>query len=157
MDYAKVVEALRWYESHYGRSIPTQDEIERVMRDDVDDETRRLMQRYTSHPLQQRGEITDVAFLIGRGEWSFGEFEALMANLFASVPADRRSTARVELKGDLDDATELRVVYDRPETDEEWARAAAQSLMYARNTQADERRAYERLKQKFGEPDGGGK
>ena len=147
MNYEAMLDDLRHWDSCFGGGIPSKKDIESAMRGDVDEDTRRIMRGYSSRLTRQT--ITDTARCIDTGEWPLAEFEKMIAELIASVPAEHRATAKVELKGGCEEVTELVIKYERPETDEEWGCNVAHALMHARKQQADERAQFERLSRKF--------
>ncbi len=147
MNYEALLSDLRRWDGLFGGGVPSQSDIEAAMRGDVDDETRQLMEYYTSNLVRET--ITYAAASIDPDKWMLEEFEKVVADFIASVPDDKRATAKVELKGGYDESTELVVRYERPQTDDEWALSVAHALMHARKCQADDLANYKRLSSKF--------
>jgi len=147
-DYEKMVvsDLTRWNQM-FGGGVPTKADIEAAMRGEVDPDTLQRMRSYT-HSLERR-TVVDECFTVYPEEWSFEEFRALMGRLVASIPEDKRHTAKIELTGGYDESTYLRASYERDQTDDEWASDVAHALMHARKGQADDLRIYNRLKAKF--------
>jgi hypothetical protein len=84
----------------------------------------------------------------GSEEWPLEEFLKKLNDAVAKIPEGSRSEARVEIGGY--ESVTFEIFFRRPETDDEIACRVASALKYARQRLHDERRTYERLRQKYG-------
>lgn len=117
-----------------------------------DPEGRALACRYAGHDFDQARIVTHEIFReYAPGEWSVANFLAYINDAAASIPEEHRAAAKVEMYDPgYDGPTSLRMTYEGPESPETVAERVRQCEKYAAQSRADERKAYERLKEKFG-------
>jgi hypothetical protein len=84
-------------------------------------------------------------------EWTFDEFQGLIADLSRQIPAEYRNTARVYMYDPgYDGSQSLRIDYTGPESAESVAARIQRCEQYVAERRATERATYEALKEKFG-------
>ncbi len=85
------------------------------------------------------------------GEWTFDEFQKLIAELSETIPPEYRDTARVYLYDPgYDGSTSLKADYSAPENPATVADRVKRCEEYVAERRAAERATYARLKAKFG-------
>jgi hypothetical protein len=116
-----------------------------------DPEGRRLAAMYAGSDFDQTRTVEHMPLCKYSGEWSLDEFQTMLANAIATIPAKLRATAKVEMyEPGYDGSTSLRLTYRGPESAEDVADRVRRCEQYVAASRSYERRTYERLKAKFG-------
>ena len=102
-----------------------------IMADDIEE----LARHHAGNDFRERRTVTAAAVDDRNdAEWTIREF---IARLTASVPEQYIESAKVKFEGNAyDHVACLRVLYDRPETDEEMAYRVDAAISYAKRLRA---------------------
>src|ERR1041385_6128707 len=86
-------------------------------------------------------------------EWRLDEFREILDAAIDAIPPECRDSARVELEevGHYESSVKLVVRYIGPEPQSEVDDRISRCEQYVRQSRSEERKQYERLKQKFGQ------
>ena len=128
--------------------------MDAITEQDIDAATLALIRGYYGRLAFERRSITIEVFNeYGETDWTLEEFLGAITAAVAKVPEALRATATVALEGDYEETTSLKISFERPETDQEYAERTRAMLSWATtrkaHTEADERELYARLKAKY--------
>lgn len=124
--------------------------IEGEMAFENDPEGRRMAMMYGGSDFDKPRRVRHEVLCEYDGDWTLDEFKKLIERAIASIPAERRAEAKVEMHDPgYDGSTSLKIYYEGPESPEVVADRVRRCEQYVATGRADERKAYERLKAKF--------
>ena len=108
--------------------------------------------RFYAGPDFDKPRIVQHELLCSYGdEWTFDDFQNLIADLSDRIPPEYRDTARAYMYDPgYDGSTSLRIDYTGPESAETVAERIKRCEEYVAERRESERQTYARLKEKFG-------
>lgn len=114
-------------------------------------EAERLKRNYAGADYDKARTVGAIAFCkYGDEHWTLGDFLTTINNAVATIPAQAREGATVDLEsGDYETSGNLVIKYMRVETSEEVANRVQRCEAYVRECEAKDAAEYKRLKAKF--------
>lgn len=116
-----------------------------------DPEGYRMAQGYAGRDFDKPKLVRHELLCAYSEEWTFDEFQKVIADLSDRIPPEYRDTARVYMYDPgYDGSASLRIDYSGPESAEVVADRIRRCDEYVAGSRASERATFERLKAKFG-------